>query len=1179
MKAPLPTRIGRYEVVDRLGRGGMGVVYLASDPALGRTVAIKMLTEDNDELRERFAREARSAAALKHANIVTIYDVGEDAGRPFIAMEYLDGETMAEMINRRAPVALGRKLELMKELCAGLGYAHRNGIIHRDIKPANLMITAEGALKILDFGIARVRADATGGGLTRVGMLMGTPHYMSPEQAEGLPVDDRSDIFSVGLVLYEILASVRAFPGDMPHVVLHDVLKNEPRPLREICPDIDSELEGMVAKALAKKPADRYQTLSELARDLRRIQARLQDHGDETVLIEQGSAPGKSKTGGSPTPGSGGRNIPNLREIAGRRAAQIESFLAAASAYFEGGQYEEAIDQCEKAVMINPDESRALEMLHLAHDAINARQVRQWLGEAEACLSGESLTAAERLVGQALELQPESEEAQALRLVLNERRREQERAAERARAVRTAVARARTHMEAGAFDAVVRSASEALAYDTGHGEAKQLMRQALAAIEEREQQAHAQRATEIVAQAWQRASSEDIEGALEVLRAFSPSHPVVSDAIADVERAGAALAAKRREAEERRQQIAAANAQRERDAHEAAQERARVARERERAARERERAEREAEAERARAAAAARLAEARREAEQRAHARADLGEDTLDRQAEDIPVVDEEAQVLDGEETWIVGAPEHRPRWYRNLAVVVPVTVLLIGGMSAGVWQMLRDPAAVEREGPPPPPAVDYGPILEAARKNKDVAALDAIALIRKIPADAREHAEAQELLSSIRSEAAGAAAAARQKAVAANATTQDAFRDGDRQLKQADGLPDPEAAVPAYAEAARSFNRAATAELTPQQLFQVARDAFRAGKTDEAIDYAVRAYQRDSSHKPALEFLNARRADAARQADNARKKAAAAGATAENSEKFKQGLARQQAGATATTLETRDALARFRQATVAFEEAQTGAATQLSQQQIQLANEMKNAVDRAEDLLKARDVAGAQAEIDRIRAKDPANRALQTLESRLNDTRAELNRERDRENANASNRARAVALLGESRGLKDHADAISRLEQARKLDPLNEDVRTALEARRKALSAAPVPPTDVDTPAILGVLDDFAAAYNKKSLPLVKAVYPNAPDSLGRTFAQFEALQWEWVGRKVTLHANQGAGRGAGVEATATVECEINITQRSSRTGESRERTNRVFTLEKSSGRWSIVSYVTAAR
>ncbi len=136
---------------------GWAMVYLAKDPALGRTVAIKVLTEDNEELRERFAREARSAAALKHNNIVTIYDVGEDNGQPFIAMEYLDGETMAEMIKRRALRSpRRRKLELMDELCAGLGYAHRSGIVHRDIKPANLMITAEGALKILDFGIARV---------------------------------------------------------------------------------------------------------------------------------------------------------------------------------------------------------------------------------------------------------------------------------------------------------------------------------------------------------------------------------------------------------------------------------------------------------------------------------------------------------------------------------------------------------------------------------------------------------------------------------------------------------------------------------------------------------------------------------------------------------------------------------------------------------------------------------------------------------------------------------------------------------------------------------------------------------------------------------------------------------------------------------------------------------------
>src|SRR5262245_57679455 len=254
----------------------MGVVYLARDPLLGRTVAIKVLSVHNEELRYRFAREARSSAALKHNNIVTIYDIGDDHGRPFIAMEYLDGETMAELIRRRAPMSVVRKVQLVLELCGGLGYAHRNGIIHRDIKPANVMITADGVLKILDFGLARLATEAGTAGFTRVGALLGTPQYMSPEQIEGHTIDHRSDIFAVGLVLYEFLALRKAYSAETPHAVLHKILNSDPQPIRELVPDVDLELEQVIAKAIEKDPKRRYQNLGLVASDLERIRNRLQ---------------------------------------------------------------------------------------------------------------------------------------------------------------------------------------------------------------------------------------------------------------------------------------------------------------------------------------------------------------------------------------------------------------------------------------------------------------------------------------------------------------------------------------------------------------------------------------------------------------------------------------------------------------------------------------------------------------------------------------------------------------------------------------------------------------------------------------------------------------------------------------------------------------------------------------
>ena len=289
--APPPTRIGRYEVASRLGEGGMGVVYLARDPHLQRMVAIKMLQTGEGsgapetEIRQRFTREAQAIAALKHTHIVTIYDVGEDEGRPFIAMEYLDGESLADLIRRRAPLDLTRRVELVLQLCGGLAYAHRHGIIHRDIKPANLAVTNEGILKILDFGLARAAANTGEMALTQVGTVMGTPHYMSPEQIGGKPLDQRTDIFAVGAVLYEVLTYEQAFSAETPLVVLHRILHDEPVPLRERRPDLDPEFDRIVARALAKSRDERYESLNDLARELQHLMGQATRPIDVSVAV------------------------------------------------------------------------------------------------------------------------------------------------------------------------------------------------------------------------------------------------------------------------------------------------------------------------------------------------------------------------------------------------------------------------------------------------------------------------------------------------------------------------------------------------------------------------------------------------------------------------------------------------------------------------------------------------------------------------------------------------------------------------------------------------------------------------------------------------------------------------------------------------------------------------------
>jgi serine/threonine protein kinase len=290
--------IGPYEVVNTLGKGGMGAVFVARDPAIDRLVAIKLLRDgiDSPELRERFKREARSAGKLRHPNIVTIFHVGEYEARPYIVMEYIPGETLAEIIKLRRPMSIGRKIRIIEDVCRGLAYAHKAGIVHRDVKPLNILVDPEGVVKILDFGIARINDQQ----LTQLGMMMGTPNYMAPEQITPGHADHRSDVFAVGLVLYELLTFQRAFPGDN-FSVLQKVLQEEPEPVEKYCPNIDPELVGVLTRALAKKPDERYQDLAAMRQDLRRVWARVHTPEDEFTSDEAPATPTHATNYDGPT--------------------------------------------------------------------------------------------------------------------------------------------------------------------------------------------------------------------------------------------------------------------------------------------------------------------------------------------------------------------------------------------------------------------------------------------------------------------------------------------------------------------------------------------------------------------------------------------------------------------------------------------------------------------------------------------------------------------------------------------------------------------------------------------------------------------------------------------------------------------------------------------------------------
>src|SRR5262245_2986217 len=261
-------RIGKYEVIERIGRGGMGTIFKARDPILERAVALKVLSslEVTPELRARFFREAQACARLSHPNIVTIHDMGEDDGRLYIVMELLEGEELRQIIARRAPLALEDKLSILLQICDGLHYAHQRGVVHRDIKPANILLLRAGQVKILDFGIAQLAA-ATQGELTRTGMIMGTLRYMAPEQVRGR-ADHRSDIFSVAALSYELLCWRPPFTGDDPLQLLEQLRTATPPSLSEVDPALPPALAGIVERALQREPEDRYPDMGQMSEAL-----------------------------------------------------------------------------------------------------------------------------------------------------------------------------------------------------------------------------------------------------------------------------------------------------------------------------------------------------------------------------------------------------------------------------------------------------------------------------------------------------------------------------------------------------------------------------------------------------------------------------------------------------------------------------------------------------------------------------------------------------------------------------------------------------------------------------------------------------------------------------------------------------------------------------------------------
>jgi hypothetical protein len=314
-------RVGRYEIIEELGRGAMGLVYKALDPTIGRTVALKTMRLDvhgleTEDMLRRFKNEARAAGLLNQPNIVTIYDAGEHEGIFYIAMEFIEGTTLHAILTERRVLPPEEVIEISRQACKGMDYAHSNSIVHRDIKPANIMITPNGTVKIMDFGIAKA-----GGGVTNTGQVLGTPNYMSPEQVKGKTLDGRSDLFSFGVILYEMITGEKPFVGQNVTTIIYKIVNESPIAPRDLDVTVHPGLSAVVTRVLAKSPDDRYQSGAALMNDLEKYKSLGSTLGATAVLTASAAATQAEPTLVLPATGSVPEMASTQKVSAGAAAA------------------------------------------------------------------------------------------------------------------------------------------------------------------------------------------------------------------------------------------------------------------------------------------------------------------------------------------------------------------------------------------------------------------------------------------------------------------------------------------------------------------------------------------------------------------------------------------------------------------------------------------------------------------------------------------------------------------------------------------------------------------------------------------------------------------------------------------------------------------------------------------
>ena len=433
-------QLGKYEVIEELGKGAMGIVYKAYDPLMARYVALKTMSCTNasdPEFKKRFYKEAQAPGRLHHDNIVTIYELNEDQGIPYIAMEYLEGSDLQRLIHSDHIFTLRKIIDIMVQVCEGLQFAHQGGIIHRDVKPANIFLIKNTKVKIVDFGIAHISQSSL---MTRTGVMLGTPSYMSPEQVRCEPLSGASDQFSVGVLLYELFTGHRPFEGDTYTNILYKILHEEPAAVHDFYPTCPPELEALVLKTLSKIPTDRFLDLASVARRLRKIEAELDQDMTMEPTLQLTRSPqvtaGKSikldmiqryvregkydqalrileklrSSGESP------EILEALQEEIQdkQRLGRIEELVGEGSEFYQDGHYELALECFNEALAIDPGNARVLEWVRKTHQKETEQRVRhsinQYLEKGSRLMEEGNLQEALRVLGEALKLNPASAE-------------------------------------------------------------------------------------------------------------------------------------------------------------------------------------------------------------------------------------------------------------------------------------------------------------------------------------------------------------------------------------------------------------------------------------------------------------------------------------------------------------------------------------------------------------------------------------------------------------------------------------------------------------------------------------------------------------------------------------------------------------------------------------------------